>query len=118
MSKLWNRQNAPSVPDSEIQINSTIRKNRNNRYLLWKVRWFNELRNTRNEEVVTVNSILPIVPIQWVVSVITVIYTLSKRNAQVAGQHMRAVATWALISEFCCRSASREQFAGRLPGLL
>ena len=87
MSKLRNRQNAPSVPDSEIRTNLTIRQNRNNRYLLRKTQSFNELRNARNGEVVPANSILPIIPVPWVVTVIMVIYTLSKRNAQVAGQH-------------------------------
>ena len=57
----------------------------------------------------TDDSVLPIIPIRRVVMVIPFFYTLSIRNAQVAGQHMRAAATWAFVSEWSCRSLPRGQ---------
>ena len=70
---------------------------------LRKDRLFNELRNARDEEVLPENSVLPIALIQRVMTVITFFYTLSKRNAQIAGQHMRAVSDLGVgCSLTCC----------------
>lgn len=103
VSKFWNRQKASAVPDPEIQIESSIWQNRNNRYQHRKGQLFNELRNVRNAEVLPANSVLPIALVQRVVTVITVFYTLSKRNAQIAGQHLRAVSDLGVGCSLPCR---------------
>jgi hypothetical protein len=77
VSKFWNRQNAYSVPDSEIRINSIIQQDRNNRYSCQNRRRVQGLRDAPDEEFAGVVTVVSIIPNKLTVPVITIIYIMS-----------------------------------------
>lgn len=98
VSKFWNRQNAFTVPDSEIRTSLHIHYSRNNRYRRQKAYVINELRNVSDVSLFRVLFVVTIIRFLSLTEVVSILYKAQRQNAQAAEQHMCAVVAWAFIS--------------------